>query len=63
MLGVDWAETEIEICLDSGCFEHAMDLGDAPHYSTFLTESPGRRRQQKFIVGNGEGESNDGNFC
>ena len=26
-LSMDWVEIEIEICLDSGCCEHAMDLG------------------------------------
>jgi hypothetical protein len=52
-LSMDWVDTEIEICLDSGCCEHMMDLGDAPGYSTFLTESPGRKRQPQYIVGNG----------
>ena len=44
-LSMDWDDTEIEICLDSGCCEHVMDSGDAPGYSTFLTESPGSKRQ------------------
>ena len=26
-LSMDWVETEIQICLDSGCCEHVMDLG------------------------------------
>ena len=59
-LSMDWVDTEIEICLDSGCCEHVMDLGDAPGYSTFLTESPGSKRQQKFIVGNGARVPNEG---
>ena len=37
-----------------------MDLGDAPGYSTFLTESPGSKRQQQFIVGNGARVPNEG---
>ena len=36
-LSMDWIDTEIEICLDSGCCEHVKDLGDAPCYSAFLT--------------------------
>ena len=59
-LSMDWVDTEIEICLDSGCCEHVMDLGDAPGYSTFLTESPGSKRQQQFIVGNGARVPNEG---
>ena len=50
---MDWIDTEIEICLDSGCCEHVMDLGDAPGYNAFLTESPGSKRQQAFIIGSG----------
>ena len=52
-LSMDCIDAEIEICLDSGCCKHVMDLWDAPGYSAFLTESPGSKRQQKFIVGNG----------
>jgi hypothetical protein len=59
-LSMDWVDTEIEICLDSGCCEHVMDLGDAPGYSTFFTESPGSKRQQQFIVGNGARVPNEG---
>ena len=29
-LSMVWVETEIEICLDSGCCEHVIDLGNAP---------------------------------
>ena len=57
---MDWVEAEIEICLDSGCCEHVTDLVVAPGYITFLTESPGSRRQQKFTVGNGERAPNEG---
>ena len=59
-LSMDWVDTEIEICLDSGCCEHVMDLGDAPGYSMVLTESPGSKRQQQFIVGNGARVPNEG---
>jgi hypothetical protein len=59
-LAMDWVDTEIEICLDSGCCEHVMDLGDAPGYSAFITESPGSKRQQQFIVGNGARVPNEG---
>ena len=37
-----------------------MDLGDAPGYGRFLTESDGSRRKQNFIVGNGQKVPNDG---
>ena len=53
-LSMNWVETDIEICLDSSCCEHVMDLGDVPGYSAFLTESPGSNRRQGIIVGNGE---------
>ena len=47
-----WVETDIDMVLDSGCCEHVMDAEDAPGYS--VTESPGNRRGQNFVVGNGE---------
>ena len=59
-LSMDWIDTEIEMCLDSGCCEHVMDLGDAPGYSVFLTESPGSKRQRKLSVGNGARVPNEG---
>ena len=37
-----------------------MDLVDAPGYSAFLTEPPGSKRQQAFIVGNGARVPNEG---
>jgi len=61
ILGVDsWIDSEIEITLDSGCCEHVMDLGDAPGYGAFLTQSDGSRRKQNFIVGNGQKVPNEG---
>ena len=62
-LSMDWIDTEIEICFDSVCCEHVMDLGDASGCSAFLTESPGSKRQQKFIVGNGARVPTRGNSC
>ena len=59
-LSMDWVDTEIEICLDSGCCEHVVDLGGAPGYSTFLAESPGSKRQQQLTVGNGARVPNAG---
>ena len=51
ILGLDsCVDSEIEITLDSGCCEHVMDLGDAPGYGAFLTESGGSRRTQNSIV-------------
>ena len=61
ILGVDsWIDSEIEFTLDSGCCEHVMDLGDAPGYGAFLTQSDGSRRKQNFIVGNGQKVPNEG---
>ena len=53
-------DTDIEVTLDSGCCEHVLDLGDVPGYDAFLTESPGSRRQQNFIVGNGSKVPSEG---
>ena len=47
----DWQDVEIEITLDSGCCEHVMDVAEAPGY--LVGESPGSRRRQNFVVGNG----------
>ena len=58
ILIADWQDLEIEITLDSGCCEHVMDIGDAPGY--LVGESPGSRRKQNFIVGNGEKVPNEG---
>ncbi len=37
-----------------------MDLGDAPGYGAFLTQSDGSRRKQNFIVGSGQKVPNEG---
>ena len=58
---MDWVETEIEICRGSDFCEHMMDLGDdAPDYSAFLSESFGSKRQQKFIVNDGDRMPSEG---
>ena len=59
-MGIDWVDTEIEVCLDSGCCEHVMDLQDAPGYQAHLMESSGSKRKQHFIVGNGARVPNEG---
>ena len=56
----DWQDVEIEITLDSGCCEHVMDMAEAPGY--VVTESPGSRRKQNFVVGNGQKVPNEGQF-
>ena len=58
--GIDWVDTEIEVCLDSGCCDHVMDMQDAPEYQAFLMESSGSKRKQHFIVGNGARVPNEG---
>ena len=47
-----WQDRDIEITLDSGCCNHVLDAEDALGY--LVSESPGSRRGQNFIVGNGE---------
>ena len=56
----EWVDTYIEVTLDSGCCEHVLDLADMPGYAAFITDSPGSRRQQNFIVGNGCEVPNEG---
>ena len=54
----DWEDVDIEVTLDSGCCDHVMDAEDAPGH--LVSESPGSRRGQNFIVGNGERVPNEG---
>ena len=54
MMTENWVDTEIEVTLDSGCCEHVMDIADAPGYGNFIVDSPGSKRRQHFIVGNGQ---------
>ncbi|MDE0892833.1 MAG: hypothetical protein OSB14_11675, partial [Planctomycetota bacterium] len=53
-----WQDTEVEVALDSGCCNHVMDAEDAPGYT--IRESPGSRRGQNFVVGNGQRIPNEG---
>ena len=54
----EWEDIEIEVTLDSGCCDHVLDSCDAPGYD--IAESPGSRRNQNFIVGNGARVPNEG---
>ena len=49
----EWIDKAIEITLDLGCCDHIMDVTDAPGYGSFLVESPGSKRDQMHVVGNG----------
>ena len=53
-----WQDRDIEMCLDSGCCNHVLDAEDAPGY--LVSESPGSRRGQNFVVGNGQRVPNEG---
>ena len=55
-----WVDSEIEVTLDSGCVDHILDLGDAPGYEAFIAESPGSKRGQRYVVGNGGRVPNEG---
>ena len=55
-----WVDSHIEITLDSGCCEHVMDIDSAPGYCNFITQSPGSKRKQHFVVGNGQRVPNEG---
>ena len=46
-----WEDLEFEVALDSGSFVHVCALADCPGY--LLQESPGSRRGQEFLMGNG----------
>ena len=54
----NWQDVDIDMCLDSGCCNHVLDLPDAPGYT--VQESLGSRRGQNFIVGNGARVPNEG---
>ena len=55
---LEWQDLEIEITLDSGCVDHVVDAAEAPGYCLFA--SPGSKRKQNFIVGNGAFVPNEG---
>ena len=50
----------IEVTLDSGACDHILDLSDAPGCAIFLVESPGSKRDQPYVVGNGAEVPNEG---
>ena len=54
----EWRDIDINIALDSGACNHVLDAEDVPGYR--VVESPGSRRGQNFIVGNGAGLPNEG---
>ena len=56
----EWIDQVIEVTLDSGACDHILDMADAPGYANFLVESPGSRRDQQYIVGNGAEVPNEG---
>ena len=56
----EFVETDIVITLDSGCVDHLADMADMPGYACVLEPSPGSRRGQNFIVGNGSKVKNEG---
>ena len=53
-----WQDRPIEMILDSGCCRHVMPPSEAAGYT--VRDSPGSRRGQNFIVGNGEPVPNEG---
>ena len=56
----EWVDRTIEVTLDSGACDHILDLDDAPGYANFLAESPGSKRGQEYVVGNGAEVPNEG---
>ena len=56
----DFVETDIILTLDSGCVDHLADMADMPGYACVLESSPGSRRGQNFVVGNGNKVRNEG---
>ena len=57
----EWQDSIIEIILDIGACRHVMARESAPGYP--VHESPGSRRGQNFIVGNGERVPNEGQMA
>ena len=57
----EWQDSVIEIILDSGACRHVMARESAPGYA--VHESPGSRRGQNFVVGNGERVPNEGQMA
>ena len=51
LLNETWKDIEFEVALDSGSVVHVCSLEDVPGYK--LSESPGSRRGQEFLMGDG----------
>ena len=47
----DWHDVEFEVALDSGSVVHVCSIEDVPGYK--VGESPGSRRGQEFLMGDG----------
>ena len=54
----EWEDVEFEVALDSGSIVNVCHEDDAPGY--LLQESPGSRRGQNFVVGDGGKLPNQG---
>ena len=57
----DWQDVDLVVTLDSGACKHVMPADSAPGYP--IMDSPGSRRGQNFIVGNGQRVPNEGQMC
>ena len=55
---MEWIDIDLEMVLDSGACEHVMDSEDGPGYA--VSDSPGSRRGQGFVVGDGASVANKG---
>ena len=58
MSGDAWRDLEFEVALDSGSVVHVCSRDDCPGY--MLAESPGSRRGQEFLMGDGGTIPNQG---
>jgi hypothetical protein len=47
----DWKDLEFEVALDSGSVVHVCSMEDCPGYT--LADSPGSKRGQEFLMGDG----------
>ena len=64
LVGADtWVDCDVDITLDSGCVDHLIDLGDAPGYAAFLTESAKSKAKHGYLVGNGARMPNIGEIA
>ena len=54
----EWQDVYVDVALDSDACRRVMAAEDTPGYA--VQDSPGSRRGQNFIVGNGERVPNEG---